>query len=819
MTKEEAQKQNTEELTKVFETSVSEGLQKEEAEKRLRTFGLNKITGERNAGFKIFLRQFNSSMIYLLIVASMVSFALTDILSGTAIAIIIIINVGLGFYQEYKSEKLIEKLSKFVSKQVIVKRDGTNQLIDVVAIVPGDIVVLREGDVVPADIKLLSADGLQTNESQFTGETVPIDKKPEDLVYSGSIIESGGGEGLVYATGEKTEFGGVAKLAITTKRETRYEKSLNELSSFLIRIVAIILITVFLLKMWLDWGTFNIVEVFLFVIAMAVATVPETLPVIASISLSNGALKLAKKHVVVKHLSSIEDLGNVTMLCTDKTGTLTENKMTITKVVSDDDNLLMSLIDASIEKVDRGKKKYQNAYDEAFIDYTNEDIRKRVETLKIVKEFPFDSNARRRRAVIFDEAAGEHFLVVIGSPETLLQIGKTDRSEEYNRILIEEGKNGLRHIALAYKKVSFADDFDILENETDLIFLGLVTLTDPLRSTSKQTIEKAEALGISIKILSGDSREVSEYVGREVGLIKDGQKVYVGDELFAMPSDEFRKAIYENNVFARVNPEQKYRIIASLKERDIVAYQGDGINDAPSLKLADVSIAVNSATDVAKDSSDIVLLKKNLEVVIDGIKYGRSIFVNINKFIRHTMVSNFGNLIALSILFLFSSDLPMLTIQILLLTVIADIPMIAISTDAVEKEEVMRPSKQDVRRLMQVSLILGIPTAIMDLAYFFFIKASPMPVIQTSLFVFFAFTGLIVFYSIRTKKHFWGLKPSIPINVSFSLAFVFSLVITYIGVFQRWFGFVSLPMSSVLVIAIFTIGYMLSMDIIYSNTK
>ncbi len=820
MTKEEAQKQSAEELTKNLGTSVETGLKTEEAERRLGVDGLNSLPKEGHSGLKTFFNQFKSSMVYLLIGSSLVSFALTDILSGIVIMTIVVINVGLGFYQEYKSEKLVEGLSKFVSKQAVVRRDGLNQLIDSSLIVTGDVVILKEGDIVPADIKITEVDGLETNESQLTGETVAVSKKENDLIYSGSIIENGGGEGIVYATGENTEFGSIARVSAAIKRETRYEKSLNELSFFLVRIVGAILAIVFMVKMWLDWGSFNLIEVSLFIIAMAVATVPESLPVIASISLSNGALKLAKKHVVVKHLTSVEDLGNVTMLCTDKTGTLTENKMTITGIVSEDQELFMSLAYASVEKIGIGRKKYQNAYDEAFSAYATKKTKESVdERMRTIKEFPFDSDARRRRAVIYDKVAKKYFLVVIGSPETLLQIAETGRSEQYKEILTEEGNKGLRHLALAYKEVAYDDNFDIIKSEPGIDFLGFVTFTDLLRATSQQTIKEAEALGISIKILSGDSKEVSEYVGKEVGLISGNQKVYTGDELFEMSADEFRRVINENNVFARVNPEQKYRIIATLKENNIVAYQGDGINDAPSLKLADVSIAVSSATDVAKESSDIVLLKRNLEVVIDGIKYGRSIFVNINKFIRHTMISNFGNLIALSILFLLSSDLPMQTIQVLLLTVIADIPMIAISTDSVDKDEIVRPEKQDIRGLMSVSLVLGIPTAAMDLGYFFLIRNETPKILQTSLFIFLALTGLVVFYAIRTKRHFWRSRPSTPINIAFVAAFLISVLITYLPIFQRWFGFVSLQASTIMIITIFTIGYLFLADLIYSKTK
>jgi Mg2+-importing ATPase len=334
-----------------------------------------------------------------------------------------------------------------------------------------------------------------------------------------------------------------------------------------------------------------------------------------------------------------------------------------------------------------------------------------------------------------------------------------------------------------------------------------------LRPTAKNTVAHAEALGIKVKILTGDSREVAEYIGKEIGLVKAGGKVYIGDELEAMPAAEFKKAVLACDVFARVSPTQKFNIIKELKESYVVAYQGDGINDAPALKLADVAIAVNSATDIAKENADVVLLNKSLEVIINGIKDGRAIFININKYIKFTMISNFGNFIALSVLYLMSVNLPILAIQILLTTIITDLPAIAISTDNVEDSEVVRPEKHNVRELILIALLLGIPTAMFEFIYFLMVRSAVQPFLQTKLYVFFTLLGLVPLYIIRSKDHFWKAKrPSRALNISFILVAVISVALIYIPIFKNWFSFASLPAITIAAILALVVLYFLITD-------
>ena len=791
------------------------GLSSEQARQNITRDGANVITTKKTSPVKIFFQQFQSSLIYLMLVASAISFAIQDYSDGSIILVILLINTLLGFYQEYKSSKVVEKLLRFIAKQVVIKRDGIDTYLDETQIAVGDAVIVREGDIIPADMRILTANDVQADESELTGESVAVDKKPNDLLFTGSTIKRGEALGIVYATGRNTQLGTIAKLSTETKKITQYQESLTSFSSFLVKITLIGLAAVFIMKLVVQGGFTNITNMVLFIIAMAVAVVPEALPVIATVTLSNGALKLSKDHVVVKRLSALEDLGNVNLLCTDKTGTITENKMAIEHAVSTDMDLFQMLAYATITPMKSRKHVTINSYDDAFLAYVPKSIADEASKFSIIKDLPFDPTDRRRRVVVKNSTDGTYYLVVIGAPETLLDISSSDEKTHYLTTITAEGMTGLHHLGLAYKKIDYSDGFDILRNESGIQFLGYVSLTDPLRPSATQTIKDAEALGIAIKILTGDSREVAEYVGTQVGLVPAGSHVFTGDELDAMSPEEFNQAVLSTNVFARVSPVQKFNIIQSLKQQFVVAYQGDGINDAPALKLADVAIAVNTATDIAKENADIVLLNTSLEVIISGIKYGRSVFVNINKYIRHTMVGSFGNFIALAVLYLGSSDLPLLPVQVLLTTILSDIPLVTIASDRVESIDVVRPEKHNVRELVFISLILGVPTAIVELFYFFIVRNQPHHVVETSLFVFLTFTGLIIFYSIRTKNYFWNVHiPPMLLNASFALAFAVSLAVIYIPVFQKLFSFAPLSLAAVGVIVGLSIVYFVVLDLI-----
>jgi Mg2+-importing ATPase len=474
-------------------------------------------------------------------VAAALAFVLRDFNDGLVIVVILIINTGLGFFQEFRSEKAVEKLQKLVDKDILVTRDGKQTLVPEKLLVPGDVVVLRQGDIVPADIRLFEVDDMTVNESQLSGESAPVTKTINGvnaLIYAGGIIEGGEAKGIVYATSSSTELGKIAHLSSTTKRVTQFEKSLSSFSNFLVKVTFLTLLSVFILKLILVHDTSGIGTLLLFIIALSIAVVPEAMPVIVTVTLSRGALNLAKRHVIAKTLTAVEDLGNITVLCSDKTGTLTENIQTIKKLIAEDPKLFQRLAIASLESLDEKRKKFQSSFDKAFLEYIPQSIRDETAGYKRLEELPFDPSARRRRVVYSNGA--KTFLVEVGSVETLLQLTKDPKAEQYQNTLQTDGAMGLRHLGIAYKEIHYinSESFDILKHEQDLEFVGFVALEDPLRPSAKHTIVLAEKLGVGIKVLSGDSREVTHYVATEVGLISPDQIVYTGEDIDAMSDDQ-----------------------------------------------------------------------------------------------------------------------------------------------------------------------------------------------------------------------------------------------------------------------------------------
>lgn len=406
--------------------------------------------------------------------------------------------------------------------------------------------------------------------------------------------------------------------------------------------------------------------------------------------------------------------------------------------------------------------------------------------------------------------------MVIGAPKTLLQLSQTNDNLHYDHLIKQSGREGMRQLAIAYKEIDFSPDFDILTEEKDLIFLGFAKLRDPLRKTAKATIHKAKELGIEVKILTGDSLEVAANIGREIGLIREGDMIYSGDELDKMTEPQFDKAINECSVFARVTPEQKYNIIKHLKQNHVVGYQGDGINDAPSLKLADVAIAVHNATDVAKESADIVLLEDDLGVIVDGIQYGRSIFVNINKYVKHAMIGNLGNFFSMIFFYLvFAADIPMLAIQLLIGNIIQDMPLMAVFSDSVDMEEVRRPqAASQVKFIIRTSLSLGAFTAIYYLLFFLFTGTESTPLTQATLFLFYNFTQVLVILSVRNKRRFWqGAKPSRLLMGTIMFFMAFSVALVYTPAIAGFMGFAPLPLMNFAVVVGVTVGYIFFLDL------
>lgn len=806
----------------VKHTLPLKGLTSAQASEKLKQQGENTFAKAKPTAIKTFCKQFLDPISLILIAAAGLSVFMGEYSDAAVIFSIVVMNSLLSFVQEFRSCKAIAKLSELIDRKAQVIRDGRKIFVDTGEIVVGDAVVLRAGDIVPADINIVQANNLSVNESQLTGESLSVNKSEDpslvqkNLLFSGSVIERGYCIGTVSATGNQTKLGKIASLSKSTKKVTPHQKSLTQFSFLVLRMMGATTLLILASKIFTIHSGSELVELILFTIALAMAVLPEALPMITTINLSSGALRLARQDVIVKRLSAIEDLGRMNLLCTDKTGTLTEDQLSVAEVISADQNLFHLLACATIEDLTTKNKETHSSFDSAFLAYIPKPVQETAGYWTHLQTLPFDPTARRRRTIVKDPSTGTNYLVVLGSPETLLTLSTPETGAGYAEQITDSAKQGMRQIGIAYKQVDYAVGFDIPTHEQELNFLGFANLRDPLRKTAKQTIDKARALGVDVKILTGDSVEVAACVGREVGLLAEGDHIYSGDELALMSSSDLADALENCAIFARVTPEQKYKMIKLLKKTYVVGYQGDGINDAPSLKLADVSIAVHNATEVAKESADIVLLKDSLQVIVEGISYGRSIFANINKYIKHAMIGNIGSFFALAFFYIvFAADLPMLPIQLLIANLIQDMPLMMVFTDSVNPEEMARPQAADqMKPIMRTSMILGLFTAVYYLVYLLIIGIEANAMTRTTLFLFFNFTQLMVILCVRNKGFLWqGKKPSGALIASIFFFIALSVAMVYLPFIANLMGFAPLPLSSLAALSLSSIGFIFLLDI------
>jgi P-type Mg2+ transporter len=747
------------------------GLEQREVERRIKQFGRNELDEQKLLWYHIILRQFRSSFIYLLFGAAILAFILKEYIDTAMILIFITINVFLAFIQEYKSEKAIALLKQFIKVRSRVKRQGQEEIISAAELVPGDIVIIEAGDIIPADIRIISENGLTVDEETLTGESVPIKKiagalqaarienyEALNIGFSGTKVVGGRGEGVVFATGQKTTIGDIATLTEETKKVSAFEKSIDKFSKFILGLVLITLGFIFLANLFIKGKNADILELVLFSIALAVSVIPEALPVVTSVSMSQGAMRLAKQKVVVRRLSAIEDLGSVEILCTDKTGTLTENHLTVAEVYGRDKKQILHYAALANAFLNDKEAEPNNAFDLAVWEKISAQNRKSITQVSRICELPFTPE-RRRNSVLVDQGEGPE-MIVRGATEAIFPLCKAWNSKtrsEWQDWAREEGEQGRRVIALAAKKIAVKSKYGE-KDESGLALLGLVSFIDPVKPSTKAAIAQANKLNIRVKILTGDSLEVARSVGMDVGLIKSDDEAMIGSELEKLSHEQQKKAVRSVGVFARVSPQQKYQIISLLQEKYTVGYLGEGINDAPALRIANVSLVVDHASDIARETADIILLQQSLEVIITGIKIGRETFSNTVKYIKATLTSNFGNFYAIAAASLLINYLPMLPLQILLLNLLSDFPMIAVATDTVDETELRSPKSYQVKDIVLIATILGLVSTSFDFLFFgLFYRISP-EVLHTNWFIGSILTELILLFSIRTKLPFYKAK-------------------------------------------------------------
>lgn len=793
-------------VLKLFSVNSAVGLSTNEIEERRKESGVNVLAESKVSPLKIFLRQFKSSFIYLLLFATVLSFSLGQVTEGVMILIFLLINAGLGFYQEYRSEQTVLLLKRYVATKVKVRRDGTVSTIDARELVPGDIVVLEAGDGVPADLRIVEETNLVVNEEPLTGESVSVNKEASPLTgdttelyeaknicFSGTTVVSGRCVGLVFAIGTRTMIGGIAELAGGATRVSSFEQELGKFSRFILYLVIGTLAFIFMMNILLKGFSANIAELAIFSIALAVSVVPEALPLVMTFSLSRGARRLAKDRVVVKRLSAIEDLGSIQMLCSDKTGTLTENKLTVHETCGDDKRvpIFMGVLGGNyLTTKERGGT--PDPFDTALWEALTEKEKSEISKYTRISDTPFDPVHKKNSVTI--KQGEQTTLIIRGAPESIIASSTIPSDERVKTLawMEEEGRAGRRTLAIASKNITRSED-----TETGFTFIGCISFIDPIKESAVQAIKDAQTLGVKIKILTGDSREVAGTVAYAVGLAKSPDDVLTAREFFALPEGVREGALEQTNVFARVSPEEKYRLIELLQRNYQVGFLGEGINDAPALKIANVAIVVASASDIAREVSDIILLDNSLEVVIGGIREGRAIFANTIKYIRSSLSSNFGNFYAVAISSLFIPFLPMLALQILLVNLLSDFPAIAIATDTVDDAELREPKQYNVRKLVAMGTVLGIVSTVFDFVIFAsFYKIGP-EVLQTHWFIESILTELLFLFSIRSRGFFFQTKaPSTILMVLSVLAATATIVIPFTSVGQSLFHFVSPTASS-----------------------
>ena len=708
------------EIFKSLRTSRA-GLSQGEAARRLREYGLNEFAGRKKLQpLLIFFSKFRNPLLILLIVAAVVSGFLGSQFEAGVILVIVFGSAFIDFINTYKSAKAAEELQEKVSITAAVWRNGTLEERNMREVVPGDVFSLEAGDLVPADALLIEAKDLFLNESVLTGESLPVEKEigKTGQIFLGSSVVSGKALAVATATGEKTKVGNIAGKLKRPDTPTEFEKNLKDFSLFIFRTTLFLVLAVILLNIFVIHR--DPFQIFLFAVAIAVGLTPELLPLIITSNLAKGALKMSENGVIVKKLAAIHNFGSVDVLCTDKTGTLTEDRIVLMKCVDgagkeSDETFFWGYVSSKHLTGVRGT-----------LDHAIENFKKLdVGAWEKVDEMPFDAERRLESVVVTKTDAGkfhpkgETVLIAKGAPEEILKISKITIAarkkilEEYDRL----SSDGFRVLGLGVKKVAHKTTPYGKADEKNLQFVGFLAFLDPPKKSVKRTLERMEKANVAMKIITGDNFLVTKHIAGEIGLVITG--AMTGDEIAAMHEHEFKKRVETTNIFTRVNPEQKEMIIRTLRANGhVVAYMGDGVNDVLSIKEADVGISVQNAVDIAKETADIILLRKGLGEIIEGIIEGRRTFANTFKYLMMALSSNFGNMFSMPIASIFLPFLPMTAPQILLNNFLYDSSQLAIPFDNVDEDFLARPKKFDIGFMKKFMLIFGPLSSFFDFITF-----------------------------------------------------------------------------------------------------
>lgn len=783
------------------------GLSANEATERLKQYGTNTLKKKSNtSAVLLFLMQFKSPLTLLLLAAAVLSVFLGDKTDAIIIFSIVIISSGLGFWQEKGAANAVSQLLKMVQIRCTAWRNGAKTEIPVEEIVPGDVVELTAGDVVPGDGLIIQSKELYMDEAAFTGETFPVEKnagvlpadtplaKRTNTVRMGSHVISGTALVLIAATGKQTEFGKISSRLAVKAPETDFERGIRRFGYMLMEITLVLVAVIFAANVLLNKP---VMDSLLFSLALAVGLTPQLLPAIITINLSKGAREMAKKQVIVKRLSSIENFGSMNILCSDKTGTITAGKVDVNGVIDINGNASAKAyhyawLNASLQQG------FHNPIDEAI----GESYPGDKTSGKIIAEIPYDFI--RKRLTVFTQIDNQSVAITKGAFSKMLGIctsaetadGKVENIDAHKAEIVsryeELSAAGFRTLGVAYKPTA-ADDFKI-SDEKEMTFLGFVTLFDPLKPEVQQTVQELNELGVSLKIITGDNELVVRNLIKQMGVAEP--LIITGKQMTQMSNDAFMHQAQSAHVFAEVEPNQKERIILALKKAGhVVGFMGDGINDAPALHAADVGISVDTAVDVAKEAADIVLLASDLHVLKNGISEGRKTFANTMKYIFMATSANFGNMFSMAGASLFLPFLPLLPKQILLTNLLTDFPEMTIASDRVDGDSIAKPMRWDLKFIKRFMVTFGLISSIFDYLTFgvllFFLHANEQ-LFQTGWFVESVVSATLIVLVVRTRMPFFKSKPGKYLALATALIVAFVLIIPF-SPMMHLFDFAPLP--------------------------
>lgn len=836
-------------ILEAADVSISDGLSSTEAAKRRIHYGANTVKrASKQPLWKQFLYRFRNPLVILLLIASLLSALTGNTASFIIITIIILLSISLGLYQEVKAEKNVDTLRQTVAIRVNVLRDGKITSLLAEEIVPGDIIELSAGILIPADGRLIISKDIYVNQSLLTGESFPVEKQAQDInqdthknksrhppfsqpikqdthdiaeasnsVFMGTSIISGTGMMVVVKTGENTQMGELAGLLAASRPSTDFEKGVEKFGVLILRITLVMVLFVLCVNILFHRP---MLESFLFSLALAVGLTPELLPMIVTITLSRGAIRMASQGVIVKHLPAMHNLGAMNILCTDKTGTLTESKITLIQSVNtewqeSESVFLWAYLNSYFES---GLK---SSLDQAILDYHNLDI----SAWSKIDEVPFDFE--RRRVSVLARYDHQSFLIVKGAPEDILSlcvyyetVSKEEKllgenkKEDFIKKFEALGEEGYRVLAVAYRKVDPTHKTAIISDETELIFAGFLVFLDPPKKDVAKIVKKLQQDGVNIKIITGDNERVTKHVCSLIGI--DVKEILTGPQMLTLTEEAFQKKIESVHVFCRITPQQKSKIINAYKSNGhTVGFMGDGINDAPAIHAADVGVSVDSGTDPAKEAADIILLKKNLSVIHKGIVEGRRAVINTRKYILMGSSSNFGNMFSMAGASLFLPFLPMLPFQILLNNLLYDISQTAIPFDNVDKKALEKPIHWNIFHIKHFMWVLGPISSIFDFVTFYvllsYFKADEL-LFHTGWFVESIVTQVLIIFSIRSSLPIFLSKPNkIVIFMAFLICFV--AIMLPFSALNAWLGFVPLSLSFFIFLGIALVIYFVLVEV------